>query len=137
MTLQRIRFRDWWQPPKRLIDREGARQVTFFELFYDLVYVVLIAELAHALSGHIDLTGLLGYAFLFVVVWWAWLNGTLYHDLHGNKVTYPLSPGRTSALEKGSSTTQACARASGRVVMGTSLPSSSAQSPTVQTTVPS
>jgi low temperature requirement protein LtrA len=21
---------------------------------------------------------------LFVVVWWAWLNGTIYHDLHGN-----------------------------------------------------
>ena len=45
------------------------------------MYVVLIAELAHALSGHTDLAG---YAFLFVVVWWAWLNGTLYHDLHGN-----------------------------------------------------
>jgi low temperature requirement protein LtrA len=53
-------------------------------LFYDLVYVVLIAELAHALSGHTDLAGLAGYAFLFVIVWWAWLNGTLYHDLHGN-----------------------------------------------------
>lgn len=74
----------WWQPPRRLQDREAERQVTFLELFYDLVYVVLIAELAHALSGHIDLAGLAGYAFLFVVVWWAWLNGTLYHDLHGN-----------------------------------------------------
>ena len=28
--------------------------------------------------------GLGSFAFLFVVVWWAWLNGTLYHDLHGN-----------------------------------------------------
>jgi low temperature requirement protein LtrA len=53
------------------------------ELFYDLVYVVLIAELAHALAGHIDLSGLATYAFLFVIVWWAWLNGTMYHDLHG------------------------------------------------------
>jgi low temperature requirement protein LtrA len=48
------------------------------------VYVVLIAELAHALAGHIDLSGLATYAFLFVIVWWAWLNGTMYHDLHGS-----------------------------------------------------
>jgi low temperature requirement protein LtrA len=54
------------------------------ELFYDLVYVVLIAELARALAGQIDLSGLAGYAFLFIIVWWAWLNGTMYHDLHGN-----------------------------------------------------
>jgi low temperature requirement protein LtrA len=60
------------------------RQVTFLELFYDLVYVVIIAELAHALAGHTDMFGLAGFALMFVVVWWAWLNGTLYHDLHGN-----------------------------------------------------
>jgi low temperature requirement protein LtrA len=84
VTSLRTTFRLWWQPLRRLRDRESHRQVTFLELFYDLVYVVLIAELAHALSGHVDLVGLVGYAFLFVVVWWAWLNGTLYHDLHGN-----------------------------------------------------
>jgi low temperature requirement protein LtrA len=54
------------------------------ELFYDLVYVVLIAQLSHALAGHISLAGLAGFAFLFIIVWWAWLNGTTYHDLHGN-----------------------------------------------------
>ncbi len=70
--------------PRRTRDREAARQVTFLELFYDLVYVVLIAELAHALAGHVDLAGLAGYAFLFVIVWWAWLNGTMYHELHGS-----------------------------------------------------
>ncbi len=30
------------------------------------------------------MTGILQFAFLFVAVWWAWLNGTLYHDIHGN-----------------------------------------------------
>jgi len=58
--------------------------VTFLELFYDLVYVALVAELSHSLSSHIGWTGLGSFAFLFVIVWWAWLNGTLYHDLHGN-----------------------------------------------------
>ena len=61
-----------------------ARSVTFLELFYDLVYVVLIAQLAHALSEHVDLKGIFGFAFLFIIVWWAWLNGASYHDYHGN-----------------------------------------------------
>jgi len=77
-------IRIWWQPPKNIRDREEERRVTFLELFYDLVYVVLIAELAHTLSEHINLAGVGGFLFLFVTVWVAWVNGTLYHDLHGN-----------------------------------------------------
>jgi low temperature requirement protein LtrA len=46
--------------------------------------VVLIAELAHTLSEQVDLGGVAGFAFLFAFVWWAWLNGALYHDLHGH-----------------------------------------------------
>jgi low temperature requirement protein LtrA len=53
------------------------------ELFYDLVYVVIISELAHALSDHVDLSSIGNFAFLFVIVWRPWLNGTMYHDLHG------------------------------------------------------
>ncbi len=77
-------FRIWWQPPRNISDRSEDRSVTFLELFYDLVYVILIAELAHTLSEHVDLAGILGFAFLFVIVWVAWLNGTMYHELHGN-----------------------------------------------------
>jgi len=77
-------FRRWWQPPRNLHDRPEHRQVTFLELFYDLVYVVLIAELTHALASHVDLEHLRNFAFLFIIVWWAWLNGTIYHELHGN-----------------------------------------------------
>jgi low temperature requirement protein LtrA len=43
-------FRRWWQPPRKTIDRPEDRSVTFLELFYDLVYVVLVAELAHSLA---------------------------------------------------------------------------------------
>jgi low temperature requirement protein LtrA len=84
MSLFIRRFRDWWQPPRKASDRIEHRQVTFLELFYDLVYVVIIAELSHALSAHIGWAGLGNFAFLFVIVWWAWFNGTTYHDLHGN-----------------------------------------------------
>lgn len=84
MNIFKSRFRVWWQPPRRLGDRVEHRQVSFLELFYDLVYVALIAELSHALSSHISWEALGGFAFLFVIVWWAWVNGSLYHDLHGN-----------------------------------------------------
>jgi len=84
MSIFKRRFRFWWQPPRRAGDRIEHRQVTFLELFYDLVYVALVAELSHALSSNISWAGLGRFAFLFVIVWWAWLNGSLYHDLHGN-----------------------------------------------------
>ena len=77
-------FRLWWQRPRNIRDRVDHRQVTFLELFYDLVYVALIAQLTHALATQIDLTHILNFMFLFFIVWWAWLNGTSYHDLHGN-----------------------------------------------------
>ena len=77
-------FRRWWQPPRDLEDRERHRQVTFLELFYDLVYVVLIAELTHSLASNPDLPHIGNFVFLFLIVWWAWFNGTTYHDAHGN-----------------------------------------------------
>ena len=77
-------FRIWWQVPRKFSKQEEERRVTFLELFYDLVYVVIIAEFAHSLSAHINIEGFLQYAFLFLMVWWAWANGAMYHDLHGN-----------------------------------------------------
>ncbi len=84
MTSLRRSFRRWWQPPRKTSEREAERTVTFLELFYDLVYVVLVAELAHALSTHVNWEGVAGFAFLFLLVWVAWSNGAIYHDLHGN-----------------------------------------------------
>ena len=84
MTELRRTFRQWWQIPRRVSDRPEERTISFLELFYDLVYVVLIAQIAHSLAGHVDLAGFGQFVFLFVLVWWAWLNGALYHDLHGN-----------------------------------------------------
>ena len=54
------------------------------ELFYDLAYVVLVAELAHSLAAHLDLKHMGQFAFLFAIVWWSWLNGSWYHEFHGN-----------------------------------------------------
>lgn len=84
MTTSSNSFRKWWRPPRKASDREEDRSVTFLELFYDLVYVVIIAELAHALAANVTWQGVAGFAFLFAVVWWAWFNGSSYHDIHGN-----------------------------------------------------
>lgn len=84
MNSLRWNFRRWWQPPRNIRDREEERRVTFLELFYDLVYVVLIAQLSHSLAEHVGPAGVGGFLFLFVTVWIAWVNGAMYHDLHGN-----------------------------------------------------
>jgi low temperature requirement protein LtrA len=57
--------------------------VNFLELFFDLVFVVVISELAHRLAEHPSWSGVGWFVFLFYAVWSSWLNGTLYHDLHG------------------------------------------------------
>ena len=75
---------NWWQKPRENNDFEEHRQVSFLELFYDLVYVALIAQLSHSLADEMSFKGFIKFAFLFTMVWWYWLNGTLYHDLHGN-----------------------------------------------------
>lgn len=77
-------FRRWWRPPRRMLEREAERRVTFLELFYDLVYVVVIAEVGHTLATHVSLRGIADFAILFMLVWLAWFNGAAYHDLHGN-----------------------------------------------------
>ncbi len=79
-----LKFRSWWRPARKAGEPHDDRTVSFLELFYDLVYVVLVAELAHALAGHLDFKHIGQFIFLFAIVWWSWLNGTTYHEYHGN-----------------------------------------------------
>ncbi|MGI9586433.1 MAG: low temperature requirement protein A [Acidimicrobiia bacterium] len=81
-TLDQFR-RYFWQPPRAHGDVIEDRSVTFLELFYDLVYVVVIAQAAHHLAEHVSWRGAAEFAVVFGLIWIAWLNGTLYHDLHG------------------------------------------------------
>jgi low temperature requirement protein LtrA len=76
-------FRRIWQPPGRYEDRPTDRRVTFLELFFDLVFVVVISQLARRLAAHPSWSGVGWFVFLFYAVWSSWGNGTLYHELHG------------------------------------------------------
>lgn len=82
-NIPRISIRSLWRPPRPTSEVVEDRRVTFLELFYDLVYVVVIAEVGHFLAGHVDAAGISRAAFLFTLVWLAWLNGSMYHEWHG------------------------------------------------------
>lgn len=75
--------RHFWQPPRAHGDVIEGREVSFLELFYDLVYVVVIAQAAHHLAGHVTWAGVGQFAVVFGLIWFAWINGAVYHDLHG------------------------------------------------------
>lgn len=74
----------WWGPPKNFSERKHERKISWLELFYDLVYVAAIAQLTHHLASHPS-WHTVGYSFLlFSLIFWSWVNGSQYYDLHGN-----------------------------------------------------
>jgi low temperature requirement protein LtrA len=53
--------------------RAGAEQrATFFELFFDLVYVFAVTQLSHHLLGDLSWPGAAQTAFMLIAVYWAW-----------------------------------------------------------------
>jgi len=74
----------WWGPPKNFDDRKDERKISWLELFYDLVYVAAISQLTHHLAGHLSWSELAYTFLLFCLIFWSWVNGSQYYDLHGN-----------------------------------------------------
>jgi len=77
--------RSLWQPPRPHGAPPRERVVGPLELFYDLAVVVLVAQAAHHLAGHLTWAGLGEFAAIFTLVWIAWANGSLHHELHGHE----------------------------------------------------
>lgn len=77
--------RSLWQPPRPHGEQPRERAVGPLELFYDLAVVVLVAQAAHHLAGHLTWPGLGEFAVVFTLVWIAWTNGSLHHELHGHE----------------------------------------------------
>ena len=71
-----------WQRPRLRDDESDQREhrTTWLELFYDLVFVVVVAQLAHELAAHVSWDGVLSFVLLFVPVWWVWIGATFYND---------------------------------------------------------
>lgn len=67
-------------PPRLRTVDEGERTATWLELFYDLVFVAVVAVLAGRLASDSSWTGWLSYAGYFALVWWLWASHTFYAD---------------------------------------------------------
>jgi low temperature requirement protein LtrA len=74
--------RQWWQVPRLHTEGESGheRRVSWLELFFDLVFVVVIAQLAHALADHPDWSGVQSFVLLSIPVFWIWVSATIYND---------------------------------------------------------
>ncbi|MEV0128675.1 low temperature requirement protein A [Dactylosporangium sp. NPDC050688] len=77
------------RPPRLLTDVDRA--ATRLELFFDLAYVLVIAELAARLAKDLTAEGVAAFAGLFTVAWWSWVTTTLYANrFDTNDVLYRL-----------------------------------------------
>ncbi|MBK9241771.1 MAG: low temperature requirement protein A [Acidobacteria bacterium] len=70
---------------------EPHRVATPLELFFDLVFVVAIAQAAaglhHAIGDAHALDGLVGYLMVFFAIWWAWMNFTWFASAYDSDDT--------------------------------------------------
>jgi low temperature requirement protein LtrA len=57
---------------------DAGRSASRLELFFDLAFVLVVAELAIDLRAEVTWQGELVFAGLFTTVWWAWVSSTLY-----------------------------------------------------------
>jgi low temperature requirement protein LtrA len=60
------------------LQTDETRSASRLELFFDLAFVLVIAELAGGLRETVTPQALLHFAGLFAVVWWSWMSSTLY-----------------------------------------------------------
>jgi low temperature requirement protein LtrA len=59
-------------------DAGTQRTATWLELFFDLAFVLVVAELASGLRNDLTPHGAVVFAGLFTSVWWAWAGFTFY-----------------------------------------------------------
>jgi low temperature requirement protein LtrA len=67
---------------------EAHRAATPLELFFDLCFVVAVAqagaELVHAVAEAHTADGITHYAMVFFAIWWAWMNFTWFASAYDN-----------------------------------------------------
>ena len=56
-------------------DRENAgAEVTYVELFFDLIFVFAVTQISHSLLHHLTPMGAIETLILFLAVWWVWVD---------------------------------------------------------------
>jgi len=65
--------------PVRLRSTDHAqRKVTWLELFFDLIFVAAVAQVAAPLRVSYSVAGLIRFAPLFMLIWWAWTGHSVF-----------------------------------------------------------
>lgn len=54
------------------------RKVTWLELFFDLIFVAAVSQVAEPLRHDYSVAGLVRFAPLFVLIWWAWTGQAVF-----------------------------------------------------------
>jgi low temperature requirement protein LtrA len=57
---------------------EAGRKVTWLELFFDLIFVAAVAQVAEPLRHEYTVGGLARFAPLFLLIWWAWTGQSVF-----------------------------------------------------------
>jgi low temperature requirement protein LtrA len=57
---------------------EAGRKVTWLELFFDLIFVAAVAQVAEPLRHDYSIAELARFAPLFILIWWAWTGHTVF-----------------------------------------------------------
>jgi low temperature requirement protein LtrA len=65
------------------------RHATWLELFFDLVIVAAVAQLAHLLHEHVDGTRVLLFGVMYYAMWSVWTAFTLYANVTGIRTRQP------------------------------------------------
>jgi low temperature requirement protein LtrA len=80
-----LRAKPWRVPVVVRNHSETHRQASWLELFFDLAFVVAVAQAAtqleHAFADGHPPSGILSYAVVFAAVWWAWVAFTWFANV--------------------------------------------------------
>lgn len=72
-----------WRAPQHHMDTDNAHDhVHWVELFYDLIHVVIIFLLGNYLSHHLSVEGFMVFAGLFIAIWFAWADSSVFNSLY-------------------------------------------------------
>lgn len=72
-----------WRKPRHHLDaRDASNHVHWVELFFDLVHVVTIFMLGNFLSNHLDVHGFMVFSGIFLAVFFAWADSSIYNSLY-------------------------------------------------------
>jgi hypothetical protein len=116
----------WWSRSSGVPSPSGAmamtervrpRTATWPELFFDLAFALVVAELAAGLRDDRTLHGVLVFAGLFSSVWWAWAGFTFYANrFDTDDVVYRRQVGSHACCRRAGRQRQRRDRVAGRTV---------------------